>query len=378
MGQISGASSGIHHPGPIPLGTSMVVTDNTRCSAVRQQIPVSAEPQAHPNGLNIPQYFQIPPLHQPPPQLFEPQHVPPLPGIWPAKHASFSNNLIPPHYNPITGQFLPLPSSVQQQPQSHRAQQAEWDINDQIQQMDGVSFYADAVLKGPRLEIPFTRDDPIGWLQQCENFFDMSGTPFEQWVNIATGHFCGRANVWLQNICIPWQMINWQQFCQMIADRFTQANANEAVEMLKNIQLTASVQSYIDKFEECVQLVKRDHPYLQEPFLMSCFIGGLRAYIKHDVSGQRPRGMLEAYWYAKVYENSATTKNYITRMCLPNQNKTSNLNIPPNLHHLLIRTELLLYQTIRIGLLDSVGIVKNYGTENTDVGRAAPCILWRR
>jgi len=164
-------------------------------------------------------------------------------------------------------------------------------------------------LKGPRLEIPlFAGDDPIGWLQQCEKFFDMSGTPYEQWVNIASGHFFGRANVWLKNICVPWQMVDWQQFCQMIADRFTQANAHEAVEKLKNIQQTTSVAAYIDQFEECVQLVRRDHPYLQEAFLMSCFIGGLRADIKHDVSGQRPRGILEAYWFAKNYENAAAAK----------------------------------------------------------------------
>jgi hypothetical protein len=173
-----------------------------------------------------------------------------------------------------------------------RIQQPEFDRNTVVQQRGGISYYADAVLKGPRLEIPlFAGDDPIGWLQQCAKFFDMSGTPYEQWVNIATGHFFGRANVWLKNICIPWQMISWQQFCQMIADRFTQANANEAVEMLKNLQQTSSVQHYIEKFEECVQLVKRDHPYLQEAFLMSCFIGGLRPDIKHDVSGQRPNGI---------------------------------------------------------------------------------------
>lgn len=41
---------------------------------------------------------------------------------------------------------------------------------------------------------------------------------------------------------------------------------------------------------------------------MSCFIGGLQADIKHDVSGQRPRGVLEANWYAKVYENAANAK----------------------------------------------------------------------
>jgi hypothetical protein len=79
--------------------------------------------------------------------------------------------------------------------------------------MGGVFYYADAVLKGPRLEIPlFAGDDPIGWLQQCEKFFDMSGTPYDQWVNIVTGHFFERANVWLKNICVAWQMVSWQEF----------------------------------------------------------------------------------------------------------------------------------------------------------------------
>jgi hypothetical protein len=92
-------------------------------------------------------------------------------------------------------------------------------------------------LKGPRLEIPlFAGDDPIGWLQKCEKFLDMSGTTYEQWVNIATGHFYGRANVWMKNRCV---------LCQMIAHRFTQANAHEAVDRLKNIQQYGSVQSVI-------------------------------------------------------------------------------------------------------------------------------------
>ena len=102
----------------------------------------------------------------------------------------------------------------------------------------------------------------------------MSGTPYEQWVNLATGHLQGRASNWLKNICVPWQMVTWQQFCQMLADRFSEASVHEAVELLKNIQQTNTVAQYIDNFEQCVALVKRDHPCLQENFLLSCFIGG--------------------------------------------------------------------------------------------------------
>lgn len=284
------------------------MTDSLHCTTEKQQGPTSMQFSIQPNGLNIPHHFHIPPIHHPPPYTMD-YHPPPQPCIWPQNTHSPQFSVPPANFNTVTRQYLPFPHNNQGNSHQFRMHQPEPDRNDTIHQMGGVSYYADAVLKSPRLEIPlFAGDDPIGWLQQCEKIFDMSETPYEQWVNIATGHFCGRANVWLKNICVPWQMVNWQQFCQMIADRFTQANANEAVEMLKNIQQTSTVIHYIDKFEECVQLVKRDHPYLQEAFLMSCFIGGLRPDIKFDVSGQRPRGILEAYWYAKVYENSASAK----------------------------------------------------------------------
>lgn len=107
-------------------------------------------------------------------------------------------------------------------------------------------------------------------------------------------------------------MVTWQQFCNLIADRFTDANAHEAVEMLQNIRQTHTIAAYIDKFEECVSLVKRDHPYLQESFLLSCYIGGLKPEVKHDVAGQRPNSLLECYWYSKIYEKAANSKRMLT------------------------------------------------------------------
>lgn len=330
-GTVSGITSGIQYPGPTQLGTSAVMSDSAHCTTTRQ---TESQQQyvTQSNGLHVPPHFQIPPIHFPPQQNNEYTQMPPNPGIWPpATHNPYQVQ-IPANFNPVTGHFLPMDGQPHQYSSGFRVQQPEYDRNDRIQQVGGTSYYADATLKGPRLEIPlFAGDDPIGWLQQCEKFFDMSGTPYDQWVNIATGHFCGKANVWLKNICIPWQMVNWQQFCQMIADRFTQANAHEAVEGLKNIQQSNSVQEYIDKFEECVQLVRRDHPYLQESFLMSCFIGGLRADIKHDVSSQRPRGILEAYWYSKVYENAAAAKKAYYQSTAPRnrgQYQQTNFRLP--------------------------------------------------
>ncbi|XP_015688048.1 uncharacterized protein LOC107303452 [Oryza brachyantha] len=105
----------------------------------------------------------------------------------------------------------------------------------------------------------------------CEKFYEVSGTPHDQWVNLALAHLCGRAATWFRGH-------------------------------------GSTVNQYIDRFEECMDLVRRDHPYLQEPFLTSCFIGGLRGDIKHDVSGHRPQGLLESYWYAKNYEKAALAR----------------------------------------------------------------------
>lgn len=192
-------------------------------------------------------------------------------------------------------------------------------------QGDG-GHYAEAVLKGPRLEIPlFNGDDPIDWLKQCEKFFELTGTPMDQWVNMSLAHFQGRAAKWFRGVGLPWQIISWPQWCAMISTRFSAANVHEAVELFQNVkQYGMTVEQYIDKFEEYVDLVRRDHPYLQEQHITSCFIGGLRSDIKHDVCGQKPQGLLESYWYAKTYEKAANAKRNSFSI---NRNRNQNFNM---------------------------------------------------
>ena len=91
------------------------------------------------------------------------------------------------------------------------------------------SHYVEAIIKGPRLEIPVSWEDALNWLKQCENFFyEISRTPADQWVNLATAHFHGRAATWLKNTCIPWQMIFWLLLCNMVNDQFSTANTRRS------------------------------------------------------------------------------------------------------------------------------------------------------
>lgn len=59
----------------------------------------------------------------------------------------------------------------------------------------------------------------------------------------------------------------------MICTKFSTANVHEAVELFQNVkQYGMTVEQYIDKFEEYVDMVRRDHPYLREQYITSCFI----------------------------------------------------------------------------------------------------------
>ena len=103
-------------------------------------------------------------------------------------------------------------------------------------------------------------------------------------------------------------MLNWQQLCTLLSDRFSEASAHEVVERLQTMKQVGQVSKYKDYFEKSVELVRRDHPYLQEAFLMSCFIGGLKEEIKFGVSIHQPRGLLEACWFAKLEEKATQAK----------------------------------------------------------------------
>ena len=95
----------------------------------------------------------------------------------------------PQTYNPVTSQYINMTTTAQVVSPVYQAVGNLYDKqrNQYPTQLGGPSYFAEAVLKGPRLEIPiFSGDDPIGWLISREKFFDMSGTRYEQWVNLAT------------------------------------------------------------------------------------------------------------------------------------------------------------------------------------------------
>src|SRR4051812_28325108 len=79
-------------------------------------------------------------------------HTPSLiSGVWFDTTTNPYQVTISPNFNPVTGQFLPTQTPEMHGTSGVRLTQPEGDRNEKMQQLGVVSYYADAVLKGPRL-----------------------------------------------------------------------------------------------------------------------------------------------------------------------------------------------------------------------------------
>jgi hypothetical protein len=56
-----------------------------------------------------------------------------------------------------------------------------------------------SITKGPRMDFPrFEGDNPVGWIRQCEKYFQMAAAPEEYKVHLAQLYFVGKVDVWLR------------------------------------------------------------------------------------------------------------------------------------------------------------------------------------
>ena len=56
-----------------------------------------------------------------------------------------------------------------------------------------------SLTKGPKMDFSrFEGEDPVGWIRQCNKYFQMSGAPEEYKVSLAQLYIMGEADVWLR------------------------------------------------------------------------------------------------------------------------------------------------------------------------------------
>jgi hypothetical protein len=128
--------------------------------------------------------------------------------------------------------------------------------------------------------------------------FELAGFGNDRKMKWAAAHIRGRAKLWLSNCNMSLCLMNWQQFYELLLDRFPDSRAHKSMDQFQQLKQHTTLNAYIDAFEEWMTLVKRDRTYLPEYFFTLRFLSGLKETIKHAVKAHKPLDLRAAYWYS--------------------------------------------------------------------------------
>jgi hypothetical protein len=183
------------------------------------------------------------------------------------------------------------------------------------------TIFLKSITKGPRMDFPrFEGENPVGWIRQCEKYFQMAAAPEEYKVHLSQLYFVGRADVWLRRSSLLKQQLSWTQFSEEVTHRFLDHSSYELTEKFNAIkQNTLSVSEYTDLFEELMADVQEENPQISESWFVRCYVNGLKESIKAQLRPLKPATLTDAYWQARDMELCQPTK----RPFIPNFQKFS-------------------------------------------------------
>ncbi|KAL0339945.1 UNVERIFIED_CONTAM: hypothetical protein Sradi_4511300 [Sesamum radiatum] len=131
-----------------------------------------------------------------------------------------------------------------------------------------------------------------------------SGYSEDQRVSLASIHLDGKAELWFQGIIEKKGLPEWNQFIQLIYERFEGVDPGTVLREFNTLkQGTNSVDLYLERFEELKSHVLIFHNDFPESYFVTCFVNGLRADIRGGVLQLKPTRLHEAVALAKNQES---------------------------------------------------------------------------
>ena len=150
-----------------------------------------------------------------------------------------------------------------------------------------------------KLNFPrFNGEDPINWIYRVEQYFEFQNIVAETQVQLASFHHEGIALQWHRWLTKFRGPLSWNDFTKAILLRFGPTEYEDPSEALSRLKQTTTVAAYQEAFEGLSHQVDR----LPEPFLIGCFIVGLRDDIRLDVKIKQPRTLASAIGVARLIE----------------------------------------------------------------------------
>lgn len=157
-------------------------------------------------------------------------------------------------------------------------------------ELDMQAQFMRSLTKWPKLEFSrFSGEDPVGWIRQCNKYFQMSAAPEEYKVSLAQMYIIGEADTWLRRSGLLKKQLSWTQFGKEVIERFAEHGSYDLTEKFNSLkQGNNSVSEYTNNFEDLMVDVLGETPELSEQWFIRCFINGLREGIKFQIRPLRP------------------------------------------------------------------------------------------
>jgi hypothetical protein len=156
-----------------------------------------------------------------------------------------------------------------------------------------------------RLDFPrFDGSDPAGWLYRAEQFFEYHQTQAIQQIRIASFHLEGDALQWYRWATTANPMATWPEFAKALLTSFGPTEYDDSAEALAKLQQVGSIREYQTEFEKLATQVSG----LSEPFLISCFISGLKEDLRLNVKMFRPTSLTSTIGLARLQEERQNRK----------------------------------------------------------------------
>jgi hypothetical protein len=136
----------------------------------------------------------------------------------------------------------------------------------------------------PKIDMrKFDGKDPITWILQMEQFFDLHNVPRTQKVQIASLYLEPNQFVWYRWLCSRKSLITWTIFMGEMITHYEDTRSNTFFSQLINLKQKCSITEHIEKFQRLNIKVT----YIPNEKLIDVFIGTLMDNIQHEV--QEPK-----------------------------------------------------------------------------------------
>ena len=164
------------------------------------------------------------------------------------------------------------------------------------------------------------KDDPLGWLNKCEQFLNSHQTRHADRVWLASYHLTGVAQQWYLVLESDAGRPQWEEFRTLCQQRFGPPLSTNHLSNLACLPFTSTVDAYMEAFEARAAHAGR----LSSGQKAKLFTGGLPDHIRVDVELHDPQDLQRAMHLARAYER----RNAPAPLALPAPPRRRSTKVP--------------------------------------------------